>query len=195
MNFLAHAYLSFQDDEILAGNFAGDFIKGKAWEKLPYNLAKGVLLHREIDYFTDTHPEFIYCKRMFSRELRHYSSLFPDLVFDHFLANDSSRFTNDSLKDFSERVYGAVELNMGYFPREFSFMFFRMKTGNWLYGYRFKGGIENSIRGMVRKANAPFDEMRPVEIFRENYPLLQESYRRFFPELESFVKELLSAGS
>lgn len=192
MNYLAHAFLSFNNDEVLVGNFVGDYVKGKQWQNLPYSIAKGVLLHREIDFFTDQHPEFIKCKRLFTKELRHYGMLFPDVIFDHFLANDAQRFSNESLKEFSERVYKIVEFHMDKLPRKFSYNFWRIKSGNWLYGYRFRGGIENALRGMVRTNCMNYPEMLPVEIFRENYYALEESYKVFFPELETFVKELLS---
>lgn len=192
MNYLAHAFLSFKQDEVLVGNFIGDYVKGKQWENLPYGIAKGVLLHREIDFYTDNHPEFIKCKRIFSQELRHYGMLFPDVIFDHFLANDVTRFDNDSLKEFSEYVYKTVEFHMEVLPRDFSYDFWRIKSGNWLYSYRFKGGIENALRGMVRTNGMDYPEMLPVEIFRDNYSIIEESYKVFFPDLESFVKNLLS---
>lgn len=191
LNYLAHAYLSFKQDEVLVGNFVGDYVKGKQWENLPYGIAKGVLLHREIDYFTDQHPEFIKCKRLFSAELGHYGMLFPDVVFDHFLANDSLHFTNDSLKEFSEYVYKTVESHIDVLPRDFSYTFWHIKSGNWLYSYRFKGSLENSLRGMVRRSQMDYPEMVPVEIFRKHYAELEQSYKAFFPELEAFVKELL----
>lgn len=191
MNYLAHAYLSFNQEELLVGNFIGDFVKGKQWESYPLEMAKGILLHREIDYFTDRHPEFIKCKRLLSPHMGHYASLFPDLIFDHFLANDARYFSNDSLKEFSEKVYQSVELKIDHVPKDFSYIFWRIKSGNWLYTYRFRGGIENAIRGLVRRSNAPFEDTIAVDLFRKHAQEMEESYQIFFPELESFVKELL----
>ena len=56
MNFLAHAYLSFGQEEILVGNLVADFIKGKELRQFSEDIQIGILLHREIDSFTDTHP-------------------------------------------------------------------------------------------------------------------------------------------
>lgn len=60
MNFLAHTYLSGENDDLKIGNFLGDFVKGRL-NKLSQNqytegIIKGIALHREIDYFTDNHP-------------------------------------------------------------------------------------------------------------------------------------------
>ena len=56
MNFLAHTYLSGANDEIIVGNFMGDYVKGKNYLHLPELIKKGILIHRDIDYYTDTHP-------------------------------------------------------------------------------------------------------------------------------------------
>ncbi len=55
MNYLAHAYLSFNMPDILVGNMISDFIKGKKQFDYPLPVQKGIRLHRAIDTFTDTH--------------------------------------------------------------------------------------------------------------------------------------------
>ena len=55
MNFLAHIYLSFDNDEITIGNFIADSIRGNKFKHLPKNIQKGITLHRHIDTFTDAH--------------------------------------------------------------------------------------------------------------------------------------------
>jgi len=43
MNFLAHLYLSGNDDEIMVGNFIGDFVKGKnLLERFDPGYVKGI---------------------------------------------------------------------------------------------------------------------------------------------------------
>ena len=56
MNFLAHAYLSFQHPQMLVGNMVSDFVKGAAKDKFVNDIRQGIILHREIDAFTDIHP-------------------------------------------------------------------------------------------------------------------------------------------
>jgi acyl carrier protein phosphodiesterase len=54
MNFLAHIYLSGDNDLIKIGNFMADF--GKQFKNYPVDVQKGIILHRAIDTFTDAHP-------------------------------------------------------------------------------------------------------------------------------------------
>ena len=65
MNYLAHAYLSFGHKEVLTGNMISDFVKGKARFQYPEGIQKGIMLHRAIDDFTDTHPATAIAKEIF----------------------------------------------------------------------------------------------------------------------------------
>ena len=56
MNFLAHLYLSGSDPMVKVGNFIGDHVKGNAYQNYEIGIQQGILLHRKIDFFTDTHP-------------------------------------------------------------------------------------------------------------------------------------------
>jgi hypothetical protein len=56
MNYLAHAYLSFGIPAITVGNLISDFVKGKQKLSYPPEIQRGIVLHRAIDSFTDTHP-------------------------------------------------------------------------------------------------------------------------------------------
>ena len=46
MNFLAHIYLSGEDQGITIGNFIADGIKGKKYLSYSEVLQKGILLHK-----------------------------------------------------------------------------------------------------------------------------------------------------
>ncbi|KAF0239868.1 MAG: hypothetical protein FD183_1294 [Chitinophagaceae bacterium] len=49
MNYLAHAYLSFNEPSILLGNMISDYVKGKKQYDYPLLIQKGIHLHRAID--------------------------------------------------------------------------------------------------------------------------------------------------
>ena len=55
MNFLGHFYLSQHDPELLVGNFIADYVKGKRYLDYPPKISEGIMMHRQIDHFTDTH--------------------------------------------------------------------------------------------------------------------------------------------
>ena len=79
MNFLAHIYLSFNDDEIAIGNFIADSIPGNKIDHLPERIQKGVLLHRDIDTYTDSHHIPKLSSRRLHKNYRHYSRVIVDI--------------------------------------------------------------------------------------------------------------------
>jgi acyl carrier protein phosphodiesterase len=188
MNFLAHAFLSFDDPDFLTGNMISDFVKGKKKFDYPFSIQKGIELHRAIDEFTDFHPATAKAKEFFRKDYRLYSGPFVDIVYDHFLALDDKQFFKYAgLKNFTEITYQQLQNNSVYFPFIFKKMFPYMQSQNWLYGYRFKEGIRKSFEGLVHRASYLKESEKGFKIFNENYDRLQESYSAFFPELKEFA--------
>ena len=188
MNFLAHALLSFNDQDLLTGNMISDFVKGKRKFDYPLPIQKGIELHRAIDEFTDFHPVTAKAKEFFRNDYRLYSGPFVDIVYDHFLALDDDQFQQDNgLKSFTEKTYQQLQNNATYFPFIFQKMFPYMQSQNWLYEYRFKEGIRKSFGGLVHRA-AYLDESEiAFKIFNKNYDRLADCYSLFFPELKEFA--------
>lgn len=193
MNYLAHAFLSFDNADILTGNMISDFVKGKRKLEYPLSIQKGIHLHRLIDQFTDFHPSTAKAKKYFRPQYRLYSGAFIDIVYDHFLALDKDQFEKyDGLESFTHLTYNLLDTETLYFPFPFQRMFPYMKSQNWLYNYRLKEGIKNSFGGLVRRANYLNESDIAFKIFIENYDELKEYYVTFFPELKAYTQERLS---
>ena len=188
MNYLAHAYLSFDHEEILVGNLISDFVKGKKKFDFSEGIQKGITLHRSIDQFTDTHETTKKAKEIFRPCYRLYSGAFIDVVYDHFLANDEREFTETSLQDFAEKVYTAIGPHVNYLPPRFAQIFPYMKMQNWLFNYRSKWGTEKSFEGVVRRAAYITESDTAASLFEENYHELQRCYQNFFPDLKLFAR-------
>lgn len=189
MNYLAHAYLSFEDPEILAGNMISDFVKGKKKFDYPLGIQRGIALHRAIDNFTDEHEINRLARDIFRPVYRLYSGAMVDVIYDHFLAADHHEFSDASLLEFSLRSYAVLETQAAWFPERFSRMFFYMKTQNWLYHYRHLPGTERSLEGLVRRA-AYLTESRPAyQLLEQHYQLFQQYYRQFWADLKPFARD------
>lgn len=193
MNYLAHAYLSFEQPGILTGNMISDFVKGKKKYAYPELVQKGIHLHRQIDEFTDFHPVTADAKKIFRPHYRLYSGAFIDVVYDHFLACDMPQYAGlGGLENFTTKVYAALEKDFELFPQTFQRMFGYMKTQNWLYNYRLKDGIEKSFGGLVYRAAYLTESAVAFRLFNQNYDELKGYYEEFFPELKKFAGSTLS---
>ena len=188
MNYLAHAYLSFNNPEMLVGNMISDFVKGKKKFDYPAGIQKGITLHRAIDEFTDTHPATKTAKEFFRPAYRLYSGAFVDVVYDHFLALDTNEFPNsNALENFSQGIYQTLEENFSFLPFPFQNFFPLMRKHNWLFNYQYKIGIEKSFMGLVYRAKYISESAVAFAVFNEHYKYLKESYNIFFPDLKKFA--------
>lgn len=192
MNFLAHAYLSFGEKEILVGNMISDFVKGKTQYDFIPGIRKGIVLHRMIDNFTDTHFAVKQAKEFFRKDYRLYSSPIIDILFDHFLANDSTYFTPTALSNFTHTVYQTLDEYAAHLPLRFVAVFSYMKTEDWLFNYQYKHGIEKTVRGLVRRSSFLEDSTTAIALFNEHYVSLQEYYLQFFEDVKIYTKQQLS---
>ena len=193
MNYLAHAYLSFNEPEILVGNMISDFVKGRSKFTYSPGIQKGIMLHRAIDQFTDDHPATKEAKLFFKPAYRLYSGAFMDVVYDHFLATDSNAFILDTdLERFTKNVYQTLKSNFSQLPPPFQKMLPYMETQNWLFNYQYKWGIEKGFSGLVNRAAYLHEHTTAFHIFNKHYEELKHYYGQFFPELKKFVMLRLS---
>jgi acyl carrier protein phosphodiesterase len=193
MNFLAHAYLSFRQPNILVGQMISDFVKGKKQYDYPDAIQKGIKLHRAIDDFTDTHAATHEAKQYFKADYRLYAGAFVDVAYDHFLANDTSIFpTPKTLMETALQTYSMLQENYEILPENFQRMLPYMQQQNWLYNYRTIDGMSKSFAGLVRRSKYLTDSNTAVNILEENFKALQNCYQKFFPELMEMVKNRLN---
>ncbi len=194
MNFLGHAVLSFGNGQILTGNMIGDYVKGKLpLAALPPKIAEGVMLHRKIDGYADTHSAVQRAKLVFRTDFGLYSGAIIDTVFDHFLASDSKFFANEpELLAFTDVTYGLLAKQADWFPKQFAGFFPYMVQQNWLYNYRTVMGIGQSLKGLERRAAHIPPIEKAYEIFITNYYYTNQCYFDFIGDMVKYAKSNLA---
>lgn len=190
MNFLAHSYLSFSEEQ-LVGNMIADFVKNRDVARLPESIQKGIKLHRAIDTFTDAHPLIHEAKAPFRPLVRLYSGAFVDVAFDYFLANDTTENSQREWQEHSQRVYAVLRRYEEFLPEVFKKVLDKMQQDDWLYNYRNEWGIEYSFRNVVNKAQFLDKTINVFPAFLANKDFLREKYEIFFPEIKSFVQDFV----
>ena len=105
MNFLAHIYLSKDDPMITIGNFMADGIKGKKYLKYNEEIQKGILIHRWIDTYTDSHPIVKQSTKRLHKKYSHYSGVIVDILYDHFLAKNWKNYHQEPLEKYIANFY------------------------------------------------------------------------------------------
>ncbi len=193
MNYLAHAYLSFNEPEVLTGNIISDFVKGKPKYNYSAGIQTGIQLHRSIDSFTDFHPATARAKSFFRPQYRLYSGPFVDVVYDHFLACDADQYLDyGDLEKFSLHVYNSLDNYLHVSPAHFQIIFPHMKAHNWLYNYRLKEGVKKSFGSLAHRAAYLHESDIAFEIFNQHYNEFRNCYEEFFPDIKKFAINNLS---
>jgi acyl carrier protein phosphodiesterase len=191
MNYLAHQFLSGNNEGLRIGNFVGDMVKGHKWQTYPTAIQHGILLHRSIDDFTDHNQTVKEAVSLLKPDLGRYSAIALDIFFDHFLAKQWNEFMNNSLDLFAQETYSIMNKNIAQMPPETAYMLKFMETQNWLYNYQFIAGIEKTMNGMSRRANQPLFENSHLVLVK-NYEPLKICFDSFFPQLQTHVKTFIS---
>ena len=194
MNFLAHLYLSGDNTSVMLGNFIGDFVKGKNLiEKVGPEMAKGIELHREIDFFTDQHPIVRESKKRLRPKYRHYSGVIVDVFYDHYLAKNWNDYHHQLLPDYADRVYNLIQKNNALLPERVNMMMPYMIKGNWLVNYATLDGIHRALSGMTRRTPYESKMDESISDLKENYEEFKTEFITFFPELRKHCKDWLGS--
>ena len=194
MNFLAHAYLSFNKEEIVVGNLISDFVKGNKKFDYSKGIQDGISLHRKIDEFTDNHPQTKLAKQLLKPAVGLYAGAFIDVVYDYFLANNLNCFSSEiELHDFAKGVYKILENHKAIVPPNFEKVMPSMQANNWLYNYKFDYGVQRSFEGLYRRAKflTPSDN-KAYQSFIANKSVLHEFANSFIKDVIVFVKKELT---
>ena len=141
------------------------------------------------DGFTDLHPSTRIIKSLYRSSYGHYGGVFADVIYDHFLANDASIFTEKELEEFSLWVYGTLDRYRLVLPERFQQMFLYMRRDNWLFHYREKWGIRKSFGGIVHRAKYLTESETAFELFETHYDELQNAYATFLPCLVEHLSQ------
>ena len=188
MNFLAHGYLSGDSDPVLVGNFIGDFVKGKQFDNFSPEIARGIILHRKIDEYTDSHPVATRSRDRIRKKYRHYTGVIIDVFYDHLLAVNWKCYHDQPLETFCKHVYEVIYRHYETLPVRAQQMIPWMVKNNWLLNYATFEGIDRSLKGLSRRTAFESGMENAIIDLKEHLDHFADDFAEFFPDLIRFVK-------
>lgn len=191
MNFLAHIYLSGNNDWVKIGNFMADSVRGNSYLDYPDELRKGILLHRYIDTFTDAHPIYRKSKHRLHEKYGHYSGVIMDIAYDHFLAKNWSVYSDEKLEDYAENFYNLLRENYIVLTEKTKGMIPYMIARNWLVSYASIAGLEMILFQMDHRTKNRVNMHESIVEIQQFYTEFEEEFTLFFEELRQHCKEKL----
>ncbi|TND04086.1 MAG: hypothetical protein FD123_3857 [Bacteroidetes bacterium] len=192
VNFLAHLYLSGNDDtELLIGNFIADAVTGPEAKTFPPGVQRGIRLHLSIDHFTDTHPVVEKTKARLRPKFHKYAPVISDVFYDHFLAAGWKNYSAVSLKNYADHVYNLLAQNENLLPEFTKKMLPHMKRENWLLYYATLEGMHGIFLRMSRRTKFESHMEEAAEALKQDYDSYRQEFELFFPELQRHCADFL----
>ena len=188
MNFLAHIYLSGNNEDVMVGNLLGDFLKGKERKIFSNDIQKGILLHREIDKFTDSHPIVEESKKRLRPIFSHYSPVVSDIYYDHFLAANFNLYSEINLPKYARDCYRVMSKNKKILPYTLRRLIAIMQIENLLVKYGTIAGIDMVFKRMANRTKFKSNLGLAGKELLLNYELYEREFLAFFPELVEFSR-------
>jgi acyl carrier protein phosphodiesterase len=188
MNFLAHLYLSGNNEQIMVGNFIGDYVKGREYLYYPDEITKGIMLHRYIDTFTDIHPITKQSRLRVQDKYHKYSGIIIDIFYDYFLACEWDTYYPASLDSFVENVFDVLKKHYYDFPQGIKNWFPNFIRNNWLLSYSSIDGMERILHRMSSRTSLPENTDYAIDILRKNENEMREEFHEFFQEMREFIQ-------
>lgn len=188
MNHLAHCFLSFGDENLLVGNFIGDFVKGHAWKNYSEGVQHGILLHRTIDAFTDDHPAARQSKERIRAYAGRYAGAVTDVLYDYLLFLHWDRYAKEPFEVFAETTYHQLEKRAAEMPPELRERLPRMLAGRFLHGYTHREGLEWVLDRFSRRMAGGMAAQALADSFFANIGAFSGDFIAFFPDLLDAAK-------
>ncbi len=192
MNFLAHIYLSGDNELIQIGNFMADGIRGHDYLNYPSEVQKGIILHRAIDTFTDAHPIFRKSKHRLHEKYGHYSGVIIDIFYDHFLAKNWNNYADEPLEKVANDFYESLRKHYDILTEKTKGMMPYMIARNWLVSYASIEGLSMILFQMDHRTKnrvAMHESINELEAFYSDF---EEEFTTFFEELQVHCQEKLA---
>ena len=189
MNFLAHIYLSGDNDYIKIGNFMADGIKGDDYNNFPDAIKKGILLHRAIDSYTDMHPVFRKSKHRLHEKYGHYSGVIMDIFYDHFLAKNWNSYSKTPLATYINDFYQLLQTHFDELTLKIQKIYPNMVQQNWLLSYATVEGIGTILYQMDYRTKFQSKMQYAIEELVLFYNEFEEEFTVFFEDIRQMALE------
>lgn len=192
MNYLAHAFLSGNNPKIIIGNMIADAVKGKSVNNYEKDIKKGIQLHRNIDFFTDTHPIVINSKEKLYYKYHKYSNVIIDIFYDHFLSINWQQYSTENINNVAKNTYRILTLYYEILPARIKKILPFMVTNNWLGNYHDINIIGRALTNMSKKTKYESRMSEAIEDLKTNYSEFNRDFQTFFPQVIQFSNTFLN---
>ena len=189
MNYLAHIYLSDSNEELMLGNFFGDFIQKKEFDLYPLKIQQGVRLHREIDSFTDMHPSFREMVQLLRPSLRKYAPVALDIIHDHILSTTWDSRNRQNLRSYCDSFYWNITNTNVQLPYRLKSKIQLMLKHDFLMSTVSLERLQLTLEHMDNRARFDSNFTKAIPIFIKHKMRFTESHKELMGDLKKMTSK------
>jgi acyl carrier protein phosphodiesterase len=193
MNFLFHMLLSGADDQLLVGNFMGDFVKGPLGDRFPERIRQGVALHRGIDSFASRDDLFQNSRRRIDAQYGLYRGVMVDLFYDHFLVAEWHKWSDEPFSRYLARSRSIIEQQRAELPERLQ-KIVPVIFEELLPSYGEVSGIGTALERMSRRVTRTNPLAGGEAELVRHYDDLRADFRGFMPLVRRFAADFAAAA-
>jgi acyl carrier protein phosphodiesterase len=183
MNYLAHSFLSFSAEPVLFGQFIADDIKGNKWQLHDKHVQAGILLHRFIDDYTDTHPLVLDLKLKMHSELGKFSGVVLDVLLDHVLSNRWAAYSNVDRESWIVNTYSRLHNRHAEMSDKRKFILEKMIEHDWMNMYYTGEGTAKILNQMARRIPIANPLENSFRVYEAREKEIISTFDEFFPQI------------
>ena len=192
LNFLAHLYLAQPGPGSMLGNLLPDLHRGRLdVDALAPAVRAGVLRHRRVDAFTDTHPVFERSRARLRDEMGHFAGVVVDVIYDHCLSVHWSRYHPEPLATFIEQSYVALRAETGGLIPRTHVVLSMLCDEDWMTPYGTAEGLEHTLRRLSARVFERCGRRVQLELAAQQMARrpgdFYDDFSEFFPELMAYI--------
>lgn len=191
MNFVAHQYLSFENQSLQIGNLLGEIVKGNQYIRYKDEIQKGILLHRSIDSFTDSHDIVKQSSSYFHQTQHKFAPIIIDVIYDYFLIKHWNNFSEIPFENFKSNCYQLFKDEYNSFPKKLQETIFYLLKYDWFENYSTIEGVQKTLKGIGSRTKYQNNLHQIIPEFEKNYSNLENDFQNFFPQLQSHCKKFV----
>ncbi len=193
MNHLVNLYLSRNLGEKMLGCLIGEIVRTSNFDKYTQGIIDGIELNKKIAQFVKDHPVYERSKEKLNPKYSKHASKIIDIFYDHFLAANWSKYSNDTLESFAKDSYRFIEENHGILPYKLRKLTSVMVHNNWLVNYASVQGIHSFMREITRRDTFQTNLEYSLEDLINQYNDFKADFEEIFPQLVQYVHDTIAS--
>lgn len=193
MNYLSHLFLAENHAASRTGNLLGDFVTGRPEalrDRFPEAVLKGIVRHRAIDRFTDSHRVTARLRAAVAPVRRRFAGVIGDIVHDHFLTRRWTEFSRVPFRTFIDECNAALREHRAILPSELADTLEARIEDDWLGHYGTAEGLDGVFHRVALRHHGFSPIKDAVLDLQANRAAFEAGFDELFPDLIGWVAKL-----